>query len=189
MTWMLGPGRRPKLFSIRATLMLVGCLTLGAAVTGCATFSPAVVQAEKAGAPNGTGVLDSVTPPRLLLDDGPNPALPRATVSGRVTLSLDVDETGAVTDAQIVSYQKSELVRPALAAARRLQFSPGLFDGRPAPFRNVPVTLVYTDGAFDSRETKRQASITAREVSGAVANVVGGVVRIVLCIGTLGLAC
>lgn len=166
----------------------MACLALTAVVAGCATFTPSVVEAPGATAASGGDVLDSVTPPRLLLD-GPDPSLPRAPVSGRVMLALDIDETGAVTDARIVASQKSELVRPALAAARRLQFQPGLFDGRPAPFRNVPVTLVYTGGELDSRETSRQASIAAREVTGAVTNVVGGVVRVVLCIGTLGLAC
>ena len=58
-----------------------------------------------------------------------------AGLSGVVTLEIEISETGAVTDAMVTGPAGQGFDEAALAAARKLRFSPAEIDGAPAPVR------------------------------------------------------
>ncbi len=58
-----------------------------------------------------------------------------AGVSGDVVLEIDISETGSVTNAQVLESPGYGLDQSALAAAKKLRFSPAEIDGKPAPVR------------------------------------------------------
>jgi TonB family protein len=58
-----------------------------------------------------------------------------AGLSGVVTLEIEISETGAVTDAMVTGSAGQGFDEAALAAARKLRFSPAEIDGAPAPVR------------------------------------------------------
>ncbi len=65
-------------------------------------------------------------------------AAQQAGIEGQVTVELNVDPTGAVADVTLKSGLGHGLDEAALAAARRLRFSPGQFEGKP-----VAVKILY----------------------------------------------
>jgi TonB family protein len=56
-------------------------------------------------------------------------------LTGSVTLQIEISETGQVTDAQVIGPAGHGFDEAALAAARRLVFSPAEIDGKPAAVR------------------------------------------------------
>lgn len=59
-------------------------------------------------------------------------------IEGRVTLHIDVDVDGSVIEARVAEGVHSALDEAALAAARKLSFSPGTVDGEP-----TALTIAY----------------------------------------------
>ena len=108
------------------------CVATGGAVRPAAAFWPPPVFSPAA---------PVFTPPRLTRFV---PAtVPPAAFDGRsqveVILTIDIDESGAVTSVQLVRSAGGEngaaLDRAAIEAARQFAFAPGLADGRPVPVR------------------------------------------------------
>jgi TonB family protein len=85
-----------------------------------------------------TGVV--TTPPALTtFVEAEYPAAAAAqNVTGTVTVSIDLDETGHVENVTLVDSPRPDFAAAALAAIKRFVFSPAEVDGRPAP-----VTLTY----------------------------------------------
>lgn len=67
-----------------------------------------------------------------------------------VTLTLTLDEAGAVTEVLAIASDAPALVDPAVAAARAFRFTPATADGAP-----VPVQITYTYG-FDIQPKLRE---------------------------------
>ena len=66
----------------------------------------------------------------------------RVGLEGRVIVRFVVDETGAVTDPEVVRSPGEALSAAALAAVRQVRFTPGQQRGRPVKVRvSVPVTF------------------------------------------------
>jgi TonB family protein len=63
--------------------------------------------------------------------------------SARVGLTLTLDEAGAVIDVAVTSSGGAEFDRAALAAARRLTFSPAMRDGKPIAAR-IPFSFAFS---------------------------------------------
>jgi TonB family protein len=91
--------------------------------------------------------------PRALADEAPSGQLTRAPavvepatpeypaearaqgVTGQVTLEIEISDQGAVTDAEVTTPAGHGFDEAALAAARRMRFSPAEIDGKPAAVR------------------------------------------------------
>lgn len=82
----------------------------------------------------------SLVPPSLLHETPPiYPAqAQKERVEGIVTLEIDIDETGAVSEARVVRGPGAGLNEAAQRAARKLRFSPAMEDGVP-----IAVTVGY----------------------------------------------
>src|SRR6476469_5330568 len=61
-------------------------------------------------------------------------------LSGTVQLQVDISETGAVTEVQVLEPAGHGFDEAAVAAVRQFQFSPAEVDGAPAPVR---ITYAY----------------------------------------------
>lgn len=60
--------------------------------------------------------------------------------SGSVMVEFDVDKSGNVVRAVVVSYSHREFTEPALRAVRKWRFEPGRREGKAVPFRmTVPI--------------------------------------------------
>lgn len=91
------------------------------------------------------GVAFAQTPPGFVSPKLIAPAQPTypeeakaAGIEGQVAVELVVDVAGAVTDVTLKSGLGHGLDEAAIEAARRLQFSPGTYEGKP-----VPVKILY----------------------------------------------
>ncbi|BDG01581.1 TonB-dependent receptor domain-containing protein [Anaeromyxobacter oryzae] len=95
----------------------------------------AAAPARGADAAAGAGVL--TRPPAVVQPAEPEyPEAARAEgITGQVTLELEISETGEVTDAIVTGPAGHGLDEAAVAAARRLRFSPAEIDGKPAAVR------------------------------------------------------
>jgi protein TonB len=123
-----------------------------------ATRQPAALAQDLAGggmtaeappmAASGIEVLGPVRPPRQLGGSfNPPPAYPAASrlrnEQGRVTLMVEIDAAGQVTDAAIqVSAGYAALDRAALDAVRAWSFEPAMRDGRPVQFAG-PIHITF----------------------------------------------
>jgi TonB family protein len=113
----------------RPPLVVLTLLGLVAVAAGAAT--PALAQEP----PQETGVLTRA--PAVLQPVEPEyPEAARAAgLTGVVMLEVEISETGEVTDAVVTGPAGQGFDEAALAAARKLRFSPAEIDGAPAPVR------------------------------------------------------
>jgi TonB family protein len=77
-------------------------------------------------------------PPRLVHFVEARRPSGKETVAATVTLSIDIDATGAVTNVTVVSSGGADFDAAAIAAAKQFTFTPAEVDGAPSP-----VTITY----------------------------------------------
>ncbi|WP_370644078.1 TonB-dependent receptor domain-containing protein [Myxococcus sp. RHSTA-1-4] len=109
-------------------------------------LAPAVVLAQ--GAPDAgpadagaaTGVLTRAPELKRQVEAPYPPEALRQQLSGTVVLQVDISDTGAVTDVQVVEPAGNGFDEAAVAAVRQFEFEPAEVDGVPAPVR---ITYAY----------------------------------------------
>lgn len=81
-------------------------------------------------------------------------------IEGVVELAVELDETGAVTTAEVISAPHEELAAAALVAVCASRFTPAEIDGRPAPIR-----FTYTYSFVMPRTARIEGQV--RDAAGA----------------------
>ena len=127
-----------------------------------------------------------VAPPRLVID---SPATyPQQAVTDHVAaptsvvLVLQIDDTGAVTDAAVEAPQGHGFDEAALAAARQLHFEPARRDGAPVAVKikfryDFPAAASHLHGRVLSAADDAPiagATVTIRDAAGAATTVISG---------------
>jgi protein TonB len=73
-------------------------------------------------------------------------ALKRDGTTGIVTLSIMIDEKGAVQDPKVIKATNDAFAQPALDAIAKWKFKPAQRDGAPVPIRvNIPIKFTIED--------------------------------------------
>ena len=128
-------------------MVLVALVCLGPALAGGAEPSPSGSEGPLASAPSpsessGSGAGQLTRPPKLIQFVAAvyPPARHDAGVTAQVTLSIEIDETGHVTNVEVVNGAGPDFDAAAVAAARRFVFQPAEIDGTPGP---VKITYRY----------------------------------------------
>ncbi|MBF5043039.1 TonB family protein [Aggregicoccus sp. 17bor-14] len=105
-----------------------------------AAQTPPPAQADGGTSPPAQGVLTK--PPAIVrqVEAAYPPEALQQQLSGTVQLQVDISETGAVTDVQVLEPAGHGFDEAAVAAVRQFQFSPAEVDGVPAPVR---ITYAY----------------------------------------------
>ncbi len=82
-------------------------------------------------------------PVRMVAPDYPY-EMKRAGISGVVTLSVEIDETGAVQSCQVQKSTHQEFEQPALDAVRKWKFKPARKDGTAVKIK-IQLPLRFTN--------------------------------------------
>ncbi|MFP2932956.1 energy transducer TonB [Pyxidicoccus sp. 3LG] len=88
----------------------------------------------------GTGVLTRAPALKRQVEAPYPPEALQQGLSGTVVLQVDISDTGAVADVQVVESAGSGFDEAAVAAVRQFEFEPAEVDGVPAPVR---ITYAY----------------------------------------------
>jgi TonB family protein len=121
---------------------------------------------------------DKRQPPRVLNFVQPDypPDAKAKGLEGQVTLQLEIDATGKVTGATVVNPAGNGFDESALAAAKKLEFSPATrANGKPAPARILYRFTFKLDEKKDPVEPTGPTEPTAAEVKQALRGTVLGV--------------